>query len=457
MKLSTSSTGPTASDFRRDGRGWPVVQGRSYQRASGVTKAIEDTFTLEAWQRRNVLFGMAHDSSLVARVLAVGGDPSSWDRSDKDQLDEIVAACNTAAKAHRRADIGTALHALIERRERGEAVQAGEYAADIEAYFAALAACGVEVLPEFVEVKFVNHEFMAAGTADNVVMFDGMHTIGDKKTGGSADYLGLGATGQLATYAAGVLWDVERDCELPTPEINQHLGLIFHVPAGEGRCTVYQVPLAEGRRAVEVVERVKLLRRESKRWLQPVTSAATPAAATLSLPVDDDDFDAPMVVLSGRVDLDARQGVSPLPSSVDASSAGAASFPLAAPALLSRETDGGQSDPEEVKWLLDRAKRFPAARMWMNRWLREANDAAVSWDPRGARHLRHFRITEAALRCARAVCEDDDIDEVGLRDLLEVATKGRIPVDVVAPFGELLGLLELVEATRLADMLGEWA
>ena len=172
MTLTAPTTlGPP--DFERDQWGRPLIvpadggRPRPYTRASSAAKTVEDTFNLELWARRNVAFGMARDNSLVARVLALGGDPSTWDLAVKKQANQIVEDASGVALSHRAADIGTALHRLTEMLDRGDRVPAGPYEADLEAYVNALITAGLSVVE--VECRLVCDELEMAGTADRIL------------------------------------------------------------------------------------------------------------------------------------------------------------------------------------------------------------------------------------------------------------------------------------------------
>src|SRR4029077_20732702 len=148
------------------GGGRPVP----YVRASSAAKVVEDTYNLELWARRNVIFGMAHDRSLVARVLALGGEPSSWDQDTKKTANVIHEDAQAVAKAHQAADIGSALHKLTEYPDRGQLVEAGPYAPDLAAYSEALAVAGFTVDPDFIECRLVCDALQMAGSADRILV-----------------------------------------------------------------------------------------------------------------------------------------------------------------------------------------------------------------------------------------------------------------------------------------------
>ncbi len=130
----------TRPDYKRDRWGRPLIMQDdgsrvAYTRASSATKVIEDTYNLDRWHWRNIAYGMAHDGSLVARMLAVGGTPKTWNTGDKKTVHDVVEAANACAQAHKGADIGTAVHRIIERINAGETVDAGPYQADVDELF----------------------------------------------------------------------------------------------------------------------------------------------------------------------------------------------------------------------------------------------------------------------------------------------------------------------------------
>lgn len=286
--FATPAHADEGTDFRRDGYGRPIVgqpdgKAIAYTRSSTAAKAIEDDYNLNQWAQRNVAYGLAHDASLAARVLAVGGSPSTWGKDEKAKVGEVVEAAHTAAKAHARADIGTAVHKMTEDDDRGLPISPGPYLPDIEAYRERKAALGIITHAEWIECRMVSDILRMAGTADRIVTVtedsplrrwmheDDEALISDLKTGRSVDFGGLSMAAQLAAYASGHLYDPREDVRLPTPRLSKVCGLIIHLPAGEGRCTVYRADLVKGLAAAHLANAVRATRTASKRWLQPVT------------------------------------------------------------------------------------------------------------------------------------------------------------------------------------------
>ena len=166
--LDPVSLGPP--DFVRDQWGRPLIvppvggRPRPYTRASSAAKTVEDTYNLELWARRNVAYGMARDQSLVARVLALGGEPSSWTMDTKKACNEMCTDATAVALAHRAADIGTAVHRMTEMLDRGQPVDAGPWEADLEAYVNTLIDAGLAVLDGHIECRLVCDELEVAGS-----------------------------------------------------------------------------------------------------------------------------------------------------------------------------------------------------------------------------------------------------------------------------------------------------
>ena len=278
------------TDFKRDRYGRPLIipadggKPVAYQRASGAAKPIEDTYNLELWHRRNVAYGVAADPSLVARVLAIGGTPQTWSPDEKKAINAVVEAANIAAKAHAAADTGTAVHALIEKVNRGEDPgNLGAFAADIEAYRQAIADIGWVINPDLVEVRMVCDELRMAGTADLVAWDpeDDCYYIGDLKTGATVDYATLSHSCQIATYAHSDIYDIATGRRTKLA-INTDIGFVIHLPAGRGECTIHQLNLSAGFKAAQLANKVRETRTAAKKWSTPVTSST----ATAPTPVD---------------------------------------------------------------------------------------------------------------------------------------------------------------------------
>ena len=275
------------TDFKRDHWGRPLIAQTDgskpvgYVRSSSAAKVVDDTYNLDMWARRNVVYGMAHSPDLVAQLLALGGAPQTWDKGEKIVVNELAVEAQRVAKSHAAAEIGTAVHRMTERLDLGETFEAGPYSYDMEAYAGALRRAGVIIYPEWVECRMVCDPLKMAGTADRIVGFtpqsdilqalsipDGQVMIADLKTGTSVDFGALGFAAQLAAYAHGTLYDIENDVRVDTPDICKTHGLIIHLPAGQGTCTLYLVDLVAGYAAAELANQIRDVRKEAKGWLR---------------------------------------------------------------------------------------------------------------------------------------------------------------------------------------------
>ena len=281
-----------ATDFKRDRWGRPIIAQTDgskpvgYVRSSSAAKVVDDTYNLEMWARRGVVYGMAHSPDLVAQLLALGGAPQTWDKGEKIVVNDLAVEAQRVAKSHAAAEIGTALHRMTERLDLGEDVEAGAYNSDLEAYAESLTRSGIVIRPEFVECRMVCDDLRMAGTADRIVDFSsdspirevlgleaGELMIADLKTGTSIDFGALGFAAQLAAYAHGHLYDIQTDERVETPNINKRHGLIIHLPAGQGVCVLYLVDLVAGYAAAELANQIRHVRKQSKNWLRPVPRA----------------------------------------------------------------------------------------------------------------------------------------------------------------------------------------
>jgi hypothetical protein len=210
----------------------------AYRRATTFVGCLDDTNGLMKWMSRQVAFGMGQRKDLV--LAAAAADPS-----DKKKIGEIAdkAAEHAKGVAGDAAETGTALHSLTERIDRGLplGVVPSEYQADIEAYRAATAS--IEYVG--IETFRVHDDWKVAGTADRIGIINGRPTIMDIKTG-SIDYPHKMAM-QLAMYARSVPYDIATDKRIADAEpIDLNHGIIIHLPAGQGRCDLYEIDIAVG-------------------------------------------------------------------------------------------------------------------------------------------------------------------------------------------------------------------
>ena len=220
----------------------------AYRRATTFVGCLDDTNGLMKWMSRQVAYGMGQRKDLV--LAAAAADPS-----DKKKIGEIAdkAAEYTKGVAGDAAETGTALHSLTERIDRGGplGIIPQEYQADIDAYRRATE--NIEYVN--IETFRVHDEWKVAGTADRIGIFKGRPMIMDIKSG-SIDYPHKMAM-QLAMYARSLPYDIATDKRGVDPQaVDLNYGIIIHLPAGQGRCDLYEIDIAKGWGACLIAKQV---------------------------------------------------------------------------------------------------------------------------------------------------------------------------------------------------------
>lgn len=234
----------------RDRWGRPLIQVGDkkvpYARASSFGDVLDDMSNLAKWKTRMAVKGLALRPDLY---LAASATPLE----NRAALNKLAEQAIEHAGGSSKANIGTALHAITEQIDRGEAVGPipQEYADDLEAY-----RLGIEQFEiAHIERFMVCDELQVAGTPDRLIRevwasmdsseYDiGPQRIGDLKTGGSADYLHKHAV-QLAIYAHSDFYDPSTG-EREAVDVAKDYGYIFHLPAGQGHFGLYKLDLEAG-------------------------------------------------------------------------------------------------------------------------------------------------------------------------------------------------------------------
>lgn len=244
MTADTILTGP-APDIARDGYGRPLIipagggKPVAYTRISTLAKSLDDGSALAKWMCRMTAIGLARRPDLVSKTLAV--------HDDKKEMGKIVSSAMEAAESDRAANIGTALHRFCELVD-DNALPANtphEHLADLHAYEVATSALTVVAKELFVVVD----ELKAAGSFDRLVRLpDGRLLVADIKTGQTEPQYPQGVTQQVAMYARGTIYDPVqgRVAKLADLGVDQTVGLMIHLPAGQGKCDLYLLDLVHG-------------------------------------------------------------------------------------------------------------------------------------------------------------------------------------------------------------------
>jgi hypothetical protein len=303
----------------RDRWGRPIIvppgatKGVGYRRTTTFIDVIDDKTALIDWGRRVVVTGVAAIEQKVngekevididevgvtsviervqeanrelARAAKAADKALKKDKIDDDEharlhdeaekahkavLNDVVQEAYTAGDGFIKAETGTRLHKLSEFVDRGEPLPddvTDSERRDLDAYKAALKKLNVEILA--VEQFVVVDRLKVAGTLDRRIRYDSpalgrrITAIGDLKTG-RVDFGAGKMTRQLAIYAEGKGYDWTRPEDRVTFRTNREYGLIFHLPAGSGVCTVYEIDLKKGAEGVKLCQAIYAHRDETK-------------------------------------------------------------------------------------------------------------------------------------------------------------------------------------------------
>jgi predicted RecB family endonuclease len=246
------------TEISRDRYGRPYVvppnggKAVPYTRCTTFVDVLDDKYNLQKWMQRMVALGLSVRPDLQLAVSAHS--------DDKSRLDKICDEAKEAATASAAATTGTALHALTERLDRGQdvGVVPDAYLADLAAYQAATEHLEAVHIEQFC----VLDSLKIGGTPDRVVTYNGKRYIADVKTG-SIDYGALKIAMQLAVYARSQTYDHHTKGR-GDHGAEMDKGIIIHLPAGTGTCTLHWVDLLAGWEAVKVAKVVREWR--SKRF-----------------------------------------------------------------------------------------------------------------------------------------------------------------------------------------------
>ena len=248
----------------------------TFTRASTVGSAVEDLYNVQRWQRRIDAVGFSQRPDLVLAAAAHS--------NDRKELNRLIDEAHEAGRGSAAATMGTTLHRLAEREDRGEELPAvaGEYAADLAAYREATAEWTFLAREQFV----VLDSYGLAGSPDGIgtcARWPGEAFVVDIKTGSTADLGALKFAAQLAIYAHALPCDPSTGMRwaysLP---VNTEWGLIIHLPAGQGRAELRWIDLTAGWGVVETALAVRAWRSHKHfyRSYEPPDYLAQVAAAS---------------------------------------------------------------------------------------------------------------------------------------------------------------------------------
>ena len=186
----------------------------AYTRASSIGGVLEDQSGLGYWRMRQAIWAIGHSRALRMRAAAI---PDTASSQSKEELRKLGFDALDFADSHAMADVGTALHALTERVDKGLPIpDLDEEQAAIEAYIDVVSGrFAFHAAEQFV----VCDEFGVAGTFDRLVEPLVDLPVTDAK---GKPYLHPDGTPVIIRAGSGtrLVWDLKGlslDTPLPTP------------------------------------------------------------------------------------------------------------------------------------------------------------------------------------------------------------------------------------------------
>lgn len=269
-----------------------------WTRATTFAKSIADTYNLSMWSQRMVLKGASMRPDIVAAVSTLEV------KADRDRVNGLVEDAKKAAGNKVAANLGTALHAFTEDRDKvlvGMPVKAKTVPENllpsVDAYEALLQEFGLEPVPGLIEFTTAVMQYEIAGTSDRcykvtrditfklhgrtVTLYAGEYVIGDVKSGADLSYGWMEICIQLAIYAQGLntsgvfdwnqaTWGhpayLDKNGQEVRIQVRTDVGLIPHLPVdrkpGDPLATLFAVDLDWGWATAVLCGQVRSARKE---------------------------------------------------------------------------------------------------------------------------------------------------------------------------------------------------
>ena len=253
----------------------------AYTRCTTFIDGVEDNYNLVQWAKRQVAIGLSQRPDLQALVAGYATDPEAH----KNELTQIAETAMEAAGSSKAANLGTALHAMTERLDRG--LELGVIPTELQPHIAAYQQITAPLTALACEQFLVNDELQVGGTADRILQIDGLPGlfIGDIKTGnlyfnkdGGLSYGGLKFAMQLAIYSRSVLYDPDTGARTPIEGLRTDVGIVIALNSRTAETRLLQVDLNEGWEAVQVAKQIRQWRKRGKTvaapWQTPTTADA---------------------------------------------------------------------------------------------------------------------------------------------------------------------------------------
>lgn len=409
-----------------------------YTRATTVAGTLDDGNGLTPWKATATMVGALRRPGLHARWQAlISEHPDPWyaTADSKAACKKLVEECAEAGGTTDRADLGNALHAIVEQQLTGITPSGLQpsIAADLAAFNSATTHAGLVFARNLIETTVVLDEWKVAGTADMLrVTVPGYgDLIGDLKTGANLDFSMQKITVQEAIYAhannvyrQGPAADGSQDERSPMPNVSQTHGLVIHLPAGEARCTLHIIDLEAGWEAFEHSMWTRGWRSRKKLAapykIPSATAHADGGAGT------GEGWESPPVPASAPDPLDQRNAVHARPTPDEGDDV-ASDFP------------GLQAAYEALD---------AVGRAWVKALTAQAQAAGVPFHARGNTTRRRWEI----IRALTLLADTDSTDDDAVRGLLEPVI-GDCALFASVPIGHLVGSLSAAEAATFGQIV----
>lgn len=222
----------------------------AYTRASTMGSYLSDKTSLHRWELGLLAKGLADREDLTAMIA--GLEPMTGvrrhDEPIKRKMTGIIDLALEVGGNHVKANYGTAIHSFCEPGNNQPVPERMQ--ADVESFRR------LKLKAVLSETFVANDELMSAGSLDGVFDLPGVGlVVGDIKTGKIKAH---DVAVQLAVYAGGEVYDCETNRRSALPDgLNRDVGLLIHIPAGEGKTDLYLVDLIAGRQAAQVAAWVR--------------------------------------------------------------------------------------------------------------------------------------------------------------------------------------------------------
>ena len=456
-----------------------------WTRVTTFCEAIDDGSGLTIWKLGLTVRGLVHNDALYTQAKA---------EHDNDKaLRAIAEEAHLFAGSKLSAAVGTALHTATEHYDLGTGHRPPDpWGAHVDAWAAALAEHGIEILPAWIERTVVLPTLGVVGTLDRLVRLpDGRIVVLDVKTGKDvrkANYAVQAAVYANATHA----WT--PDGYEPMPDVDKTTALIAHLSAIDGTCSIVSVDIAKGWEKAQVCALVR-----EARSVAGIFTKAKPAEKVAPAP----DRTAWIVERITKLKADYPERVDALrerwPMTTDGDEI--ASVPRQPPwtpaqidlidaALNAVEPDWPANDPERVAAAEEAKTPAPEPEpetpptLWpvpdngdmaddgdavalreaiaglapdrldkMRAWVRGANEQGRPWTESADMSLRGWAIGRAALHAIKAW---HDVGHTEARTRAALAYVTGEDLHPTWATGAVLGSLTVDQANELADLVAAY-